>query len=755
MKRPARDRASARESEVVGMSEEEGVGTYVHNERSSRNETLSDEGTEGKEKKERETQRQNEKVKREDERVQARVEYARVRRLVVDALTEREVVSPSEVVAIRGNDGEGTEGTTKEQRKETMESGEADTATREGAGVLVGRGSINVLSMDSCFFREMQMKEERERRRSQLIQIHMLEAATRDRRESQNDATSGAGSDDNGDWSAAMEAGPYDDDDDDDVDVGVASGMASSVIVVDKDAVLNEETKLLSPAKRRMSLHGSSGARGGRDDADDAGTADDDDDDEWEVLMMARVKCGLWQMELNDEQRMWIIEAPLDLERMYRNYYNDTVTGDTEATAMTPLGGGAEEKQQHRRPDGEGSKEGDEVQEHTESTTTCRRKQHEEESPRRQRYKHPKFVIESDDGTVYLVEVDGSSSPDDVHDLKLSLIKYVKYIETRTLGSSGRVGSNDDDTAADVSDNTANSVPILEDVLPFELAKSVVEAVEGRRKQSKIRLGESMANQITLGAEYLSSALVKGAEKAGYKIACRSRSLQRSTTANVNPVEVSDSMKHVMRVTRSTSEVGRGVAVGAAAITGTLATSIANSTAAVVSELCPMKGGSGLVGDVGAVIGATASGVAKLYLAVNEAAGVFCSQTAHATTEFVNHKYGADAAEVAADGFAAAGNLTSTARAMQAIGLHPQKLATMKVGPTGLAQATAGSFAKKTARAATMSTVQRLSDNVVLDDEIEQKIEDEENEFQQKLQSLDEYGYGSGSASPRPRVHTL
>ena len=66
---------------------------------------------------------------------------------------------------------------------------------------------------------------------------------------------------------------------------------------------------------------------------------------------------------------------------------------------------------------------------------------------------------------------------------------------------------------------------------------------------------------------------------------------------------------------------------------------IANSTAAVVTDYCPMKGGNGLVGDLGAVVGATAGGFAKLYLAVNEAAGVFCSQTAQATTEFVNHKY--------------------------------------------------------------------------------------------------------------------
>ena len=51
-------------------------------------------------------------------------------------------------------------------------------------------------------------------------------------------------------------------------------------------------------------------------------------------------------------------------------------------------------------------------------------------------------------------------------------------------------------------------------------------------------------------------------------------------------------------------------------------------------------------------------------------------------------------------------------------------------------QATAGSFAKKTARAATVSTVQRLSDVVVLDDEIEQRIAEEEEEFQEQLKNL-------------------
>jgi len=224
----------------------------------------------------------------------------------------------------------------------------------------------------------------------------------------------------------------------------------------------------------------------------------------------------------------------------------------------------------------------------------------------------------------------------------------------------------------------------------------------------------------------------QGAESAGYKIACGSRRMQRSSSAASSPVEISDSVKSMLRVTRSTSEVGRGVAIGAAALTGSLATSIANSTAAVVTDLCPVKGGGGVIGDVGAVMGATVGGVAKVYLAMNEAAGVFCSQTAQATTELINHKYGSEAAEVTADGFAAAGNLTSTARAMQSIGLHPSKVAAMEVGPVGLA----GSFARKTARATTISTVQRLSDANVLDDEMEERLEDEESEFKSKLEAL-------------------
>ena len=50
--------------------------------------------------------------------------------------------------------------------------------------------------------------------------------------------------------------------------------------------------------------------------------------------------------------------------------------------------------------------------------------------------------------------------------------------------------------------------------------------------------------------------------------------MQRSTQGTSNPVEVSESMKSVMRITRSTSELGRDVAMGAAAITGNLATTI-------------------------------------------------------------------------------------------------------------------------------------------------------------------------------------
>ena len=52
-------------------------------------------------------------------------------------------------------------------------------------------------------------------------------------------------------------------------------------------------------------------------------------------------------------------------------------------------------------------------------------------------------------------------------------------------------------------------------------------------------------------------------------------------------------------------------------------------------------------------------------------------------------------------------------------------------------QATAGSFAKKTARAATVSTVQRMSDLTVLDDEIEQCIAEEEEEFQEQLKNIE------------------
>ena len=54
-------------------------------------------------------------------------------------------------------------------------------------------------------------------------------------------------------------------------------------------------------------------------------------------------------------------------------------------------------------------------------------------------------------------------------------------------------------------------------------------------------------------------------------------------------------------------------------------------------------------------------------------------------TSLYVYRYGSEVAEITEDGFAAAGNLTSTARAMQAIGIHPQKLGTIK-GASGIAQ---------------------------------------------------------------------
>ena len=100
--------------------------------------------------------------------------------------------------------------------------------------------------------------------------------------------------------------------------------MTSSVIVVNKEAVVDEETKLLSPTSH-IDLDSGVG-----DEVDkvshrnDCGARDSIEDD-WEVLMLARIKCGLWQVELNMNTRMWIMKKPLVQDRINSNYYKDYI----------------------------------------------------------------------------------------------------------------------------------------------------------------------------------------------------------------------------------------------------------------------------------------------------------------------------------------------------------------------------------------------------------------------------------------------
>ena len=335
---------------------------------------------------------------------------------------------------------------------------------------------------------------------------------------------------------------------------------------MNKEAVLDEETKLLRPTMK---------------DGEDAmaeAAAGAERIDDWEVLMMARLKCGLWQIELNKGQRMWILEGPLDLARLNRRRFDEDRELAAEGAASKsrqrdPADVADESVTMHGAPeDGcSAAPDGDEpaaslgfpalpgqkgaIGERGPSATQddegvgCQRTPSGAANAGR-RYRHPKFVIESDEegpsgSLVYLIEVDADSQRDEVEGLESSLVKYVNCIRTRPFDAgeeakpSGAAPSATLDgmspAEGDEAENTADAAaargsgvrsegssgafhagveerqerPFIEDVIPHELATALIDAIEGRRKRSELRIGESLASQITLGADYLSNVLVK------------------------------------------------------------------------------------------------------------------------------------------------------------------------------------------------------------------------------------------------------
>ena len=286
--------------------------------------------------------------------------------------------------------------------------------------------------------------------------------------------------------------------------------MSSSLIVINKDAVINEETKLLSPTSNLLT------------DSDIANVDevyreeyDRDPIDDWEVLMLARIKCGPWQIELNMNTRVWIIDRPLVLDRINDNYYKEIRGAETkrqhvnESRVLSPPGsdGDAQVETQCRVDDDLKPGTYENLEKELRGPTQGHKQNHV--------YKHPKFVIETDDkligNSAYIIDVDKNTNPEDVAKLKDALISYVTYIETRSIADSrySEDARKRDNMLPDIQTETSNKVPFIEDVMPYDIAMRVADALDGKRRASKSRMGESVANHITLGADYLSTALVK------------------------------------------------------------------------------------------------------------------------------------------------------------------------------------------------------------------------------------------------------
>ncbi|KAI5702465.1 hypothetical protein M8J75_000434 [Diaphorina citri] len=203
---------------------------------------------------------------------------------------------------------------------------------------------------------------------------------------------------------------------------------------------------------------------------------------------------------------------------------------------------------------------------------------------------------------------------------------------------------------------------ILEDILNVEIQYG---AHPGTRPPSD--LPETISQHIISGGNYISNALIKGAEKVEQCLNYGTPRVIDKISANKEPTELPSKLQKTVKVTKNVSET-------AAKTTGYIANKVSSATVGLGKFLSPhvYKGGTTLltklygcpeqeasqtVDNVLTVGTGATQGIGAVYNGLEVAGAVLGRSIADSTVQIVKHKYGQPAGEFTEDSFHTVGNV--------------------------------------------------------------------------------------------------
>ncbi|XP_066999747.1 protein spartin [Anabrus simplex] len=213
----------------------------------------------------------------------------------------------------------------------------------------------------------------------------------------------------------------------------------------------------------------------------------------------------------------------------------------------------------------------------------------------------------------------------------------------------------------------ASVYDLLDDILHGVVQR--VPEPEGRagRRRRDVESGSAFAQGLVKGAQYISSGLVRGAEKAGQYMNIGTPKLISKITPESTPANINPNVQRGLRIAKDVT----GTAVQ---ITGFVASRIGCATVALGRYLAPhiQKQGTRLltktwnmsepeaskkVGSVLEVAAGAAESFGTIYEGLERSAGILASSLANNTVKVVEHKYGIQAGAATGDTFQAVGNV--------------------------------------------------------------------------------------------------
>uniref|UniRef100_A0A8D8Q4M9 Protein spartin n=1 Tax=Cacopsylla melanoneura TaxID=428564 RepID=A0A8D8Q4M9_9HEMI len=203
---------------------------------------------------------------------------------------------------------------------------------------------------------------------------------------------------------------------------------------------------------------------------------------------------------------------------------------------------------------------------------------------------------------------------------------------------------------------------ILEDILNVEIQYG---AHPGTRPPSD--LPETISQHIISGGNYISNALIKGAEKVEQCLSYGTPRVIEKISPNREPTEMPSKLQKTVKVTKNVSE-------SAAKTTGYIANKVSSATVGLGKFLSPhvYKGGTSLltkyygyqeqeanqtVDNVLTVGAGAMEGIGAVYSGLEVAGAVLGRSISDSTVQIVKHKYGQPAGEFTQDTFHTVGNV--------------------------------------------------------------------------------------------------